>query len=248
VLDELQICAGDALSFTSSNAGIFGSNNVFTVLLSNANGDFSFPPPSLLGTFSNTGTSVQSFNLPSNAIGSENYKIRISSSEPQFTSAASQSFTINTLPLLEGDLSLLVCAQSANVDLPVILPEGGIYAGVGVSGNEFNPGTAGPGLTSLSYTYTNTAGCSSTLYGTAQVETCTTAETPFAILNGSNLITKGNFAVDVFDLQGKLVVKSRCIDTVIDLNTLVLHDGIYLIVISDGKTSIGKIVALNKQM
>jgi hypothetical protein len=68
------------------------------------------------------------------------------------------------------------------------------------------------------------------------------------MLNGSNLITKGNFVVDVFDLQGKLVVKSQCIDTVIDLNTLVFRDGIYLIVISDGKTSIGKIVALNKQM
>ena len=52
----------------------------------------------------------------------------------------------------------------------------------------------------------------------------------------------------IFDLQGKLVVKSQCIDTVIDLNTLVFRDGIYLIVISDGKTSIGKIVALNKQM
>jgi hypothetical protein len=190
---------------------------------------------------------VQTLSLPENAIGGSNYKLRISSSDPQFTGSASPAFTINTLPDLEGDLSLLVCAQSGVVDLPVILPECGVYSGVGVSGNSFNPGTAGPGLTSLSYTYTNTAGCSSTLFGTAQVETCTTAETPFAMLYGSNLITNGNFAVDVFDLQGKLVVKSRCFNTVIDLNTLVFRDGIYLIVIRDGNISMSKIAMLNGQ-
>jgi hypothetical protein len=83
--------------------------------------------------------------------------------------------------------------------------------------------------------------------GTAQVETCTSVEVPSAVLNGSFLITNGNFSVDVFDLQGKLVARSQCINTVIDLNTLVLRDGIYLILISDGTTSIGKIAALNKQ-
>lgn len=118
---------------------------------------------------------------------------------------------------------------------------------MGVSGNSFNPGAVSPGLVDLSYTYINTAGCSSTLFGTAQVETCTSAEVPSAILNGSNLITNGNFAVDIFDLHGKLVARSRCINTVIDLNTLVLRDGIYLILISDGTTSIGKIAALYKQ-
>lgn len=45
----------------------------------------------------------------------------------------------------------------------------------------------------------------------------------------------------------KLVARSQCNNTVIDVNTLVLRDGIYLILISDGSTSIGKIAALNKQ-
>jgi hypothetical protein len=220
---------------------------VFTVFLSNANGDFSFPPPTALGTFTNEGVSVQTLSLPENASGSSNYKLRISSTDPQFTGAPSSSFSINALPELEGDLSLLVCAQSGIVDLPVILPEGGIYEGSGVSGNAFNPALTGPGLIDLSYTYTNTAGCSSTLLGTAQVETCTSVEVPSAVLNGSFLITNGNFSVDVFDLQGKLVARSQCINTVIDLNTLVLRDGVYLILISDGTTSIGKIAALNKQ-
>jgi hypothetical protein len=246
-VNELQYCAGDALSFNSLTSNNFGANNVFTVFLSNANGDFSFPPPTALGTFTNEGASVQTLSLPENAIGSSNYKIRISSSEPQFTGSASPAFAINTLPILDGDLSVLVCAQSGEITLPVILPEGGVYSGVGVSGNSFNPGAVSPGLVDLSYTYTNTAGCSSTLFGTAQVETCTSAEVPSAILNGSNLITNGNFAVDIFDLHGKLVARSRCINTVIDLNTLVLRDGIYLILISDGTTSIGKIAALNKQ-
>jgi hypothetical protein len=247
VVDEEQYCAGDALSFNSLTSNNFGASNVFTVFLSNANGDFSFPPPTALGTFTNEGVSVQTLSLPENASGSSNYKLRISSTDPQFTGAPSSSFSINALPELEGDLSLLVCAQSGIVDLPVILPEGGIYEGSGVSGNAFNPALTGPGLIDLSYTYTNTAGCSSTLLGTAQVETCTSVEVPSAVLNGSFLITNGNFSVDVFDLQGKLVARSQCINTVIDLNTLVLRDGVYLILISDGTTSIGKIAALNKQ-
>ncbi|MFN5372330.1 MAG: T9SS type A sorting domain-containing protein, partial [Bacteroidia bacterium] len=246
VLDEQQYCAGDVLSFNSFTSENFGANNVFSVFLSNANGDFSFPPPTLLGTFTSEGASFETFSIPENLIGGSNYKILVSASEPQFTGAPSSSFSINALPELEGDLSLLVCAQSGLVDLPVIQPEGGIYNGVGVSGNAFNPALAGPGLIDLSYTYTNSAGCSSTLLGTAQVETCTSVEVPSAILNGSQLITKGNFSVDVFDMQGKLVGRSQCNNTVIDLNTLVLRDGIYLILISDGRTSIGKKAALIK--
>jgi hypothetical protein len=245
LVDEGQYCAGDVLSFTSLTSENFGENNVFSVFLSNANGDFSFPPPSLLGTFSNEGASLQAFSLPENLIGSSNYKILISASEPQFTGVASLPFEINSLPVLEGDLSLLVCAQSGLVDLPVIQPEGGIYNGLGVSGNAFNPAIAGPGLIDLSYTFTNTTGCSSTLLGTAQVETCTSVEVPSALLNGSQLITNGNFSVDVFDMQGKLVVSSQCNKTIVDLNTLVLQDGVYLVLISDGRTSISKIVGLN---
>ncbi len=37
---------------------------------------------------------------------------------------------------------------------------GGTYSGTGVSGNTFNPSTAGVGTTNLTYNYTDAGGCS----------------------------------------------------------------------------------------
>jgi hypothetical protein len=235
VVDELQYCAGDALSFNSLTSNNFGANNVFTVFLSNANGDFSFPPPSILGSFTSEGASVQTFSLPSISIGSSNYKIRINSSEPQFTGAASSPFTINALPVIEGDLNLLVCAQSTEVELPIMEPQGGIYEGNGVIGNTFHPDLTGPGIFQVSYTYTNNAtGCSATAIGTASVEACTNLAGEVRIINKTITFPAAVENCLLYDLQGRNVGNLYTPSSLFDVSQFNLPKGIYIGIYSIG--------------
>ena len=228
VVDNLQYCAGDALSFNNLTSNNFGANNVFTVFLSNANGDFSFPPPTALGTFTNEGASVQTFGIPENVVGGSNYKIRISSSEPQFTGAASPDFTINTLAVLEGDLSVLVCAQLGEVDLPLIEPLGGIYTGTAVANGVFNPGLSGPGNFIVTYTYTNSAGCSSALSGTVSVEECTLIETEMRINNKTFIFPIGVERCFIYDLQGREMGRLDTQSGLVDVSQFNFSNGIYI--------------------
>jgi len=52
-------------------------------------------------------------------------------------------------------------------------PEGGIYSGPGVNNDYFSPNTAGVGLHTLTYTYTDVTGCSNEAQQTVLVEDCT---------------------------------------------------------------------------
>ena len=52
-------------------------------------------------------------------------------------------------------------------------PSGGTYTGTGVSGNVFNPATAGAGTHTLMYVYTDGNGCSNNDTTIVQVDLCT---------------------------------------------------------------------------
>ncbi len=52
------------------------------------------------------------------------------------------------------------------------LPAGGSYSGPGVSGGMFNPGVAGPGTHTITYTYTDVNNCSGTATQTIFVDIC----------------------------------------------------------------------------
>lgn len=52
------------------------------------------------------------------------------------------------------------------------LPAGGTYSGPGVSGGMFNPGVAGPGTHTITYTYTDQNNCSGTATQTIFVDIC----------------------------------------------------------------------------
>jgi len=74
--------------------------------------------------------------------------------------SASQSITVYTSPLVTLDPVASVCLD-ANAVVLVGLPEGGIYSGTGVAGNEFIPSVAGAGTFTLTYTYVDpVTGCS----------------------------------------------------------------------------------------
>jgi hypothetical protein len=49
------------------------------------------------------------------------------------------------------------------------LPAGGVYSGTGVSNGIFDPAVSGVGIFNITYTYTDTAGCSNTATRTIEV-------------------------------------------------------------------------------
>jgi hypothetical protein len=76
---------------------------------------------------------------------------------------ALDSVTINVNPLPNVILNNFsgVCINSLSFNLSGGSPSGGTYSGNGVSGNSFAPSTVGTGTHSITYTYINGNGCSS---------------------------------------------------------------------------------------
>jgi hypothetical protein len=65
-----------------------------------------------------------------------------------------------------------LCINQGTVQLPAGTPAGGVYSGTGVSGNTFDPASAGAGTFWTYYTYTNSSGCSLTDSTQITVDIC----------------------------------------------------------------------------
>ncbi|MDC0257895.1 T9SS type A sorting domain-containing protein, partial [Crocinitomicaceae bacterium] len=73
-----------------------------------------------------------------------------------------QTLTLNGLPsvILDAYSMDSICADGSPIQLPNVLPAGGIFSGNGISGSEFDPELTGLlGTSVLTYTYTDTNGC-----------------------------------------------------------------------------------------
>jgi len=110
------------------------------------------------GTFSGTGISGNTFN-PSVA-GPGTYTITYTFIDGfTCTNSTSQTVIVHALPLVGFvGLNSSYCIDNAPVSLTG-LPLGGTFSGAGITGNIFNPGTAGVGTHPITYTYTDVYGC-----------------------------------------------------------------------------------------
>jgi gliding motility-associated-like protein len=109
------------------------------------------------GTFSGPGVSGSTFNPL--VAGPGNHTITYTLVVAGCTGTATQTIQVNALPVISITPITPKCVNSACVSL-VATPAGGIWSGVGVSGNTFCPSTAGIGTHTLHYTYTNpSTGC-----------------------------------------------------------------------------------------
>lgn len=70
-----------------------------------------------------------------------------------------------------------ICQNASNYTLVEGAPAGGVYSGTGVTTGSFNPSTAGPGMTTLTYTYSDANNCS-----TEATQTITVDATPTVTL------------------------------------------------------------------
>ncbi|HRC66811.1 MAG TPA: T9SS type A sorting domain-containing protein, partial [Bacteroidales bacterium] len=73
------------------------------------------------------------------------------------------TLTISDYPIVTLTPFETVCVNTDPFELTGGNPEGGLWQGIGVDTNYFNPSTAGAGEHPLSYTYTNEFGCSTTI-------------------------------------------------------------------------------------
>jgi hypothetical protein len=104
----------------------------------------------------NTGSTSSSINVSQTG----NYSVVVTANG--CTSQASQSVTVNPLPTMSlAAINPFTNINGSNIALSGN-PSGGVFSGNGVSGNSFNPQNAGLGSHLISYSYSNSNGCSNT--------------------------------------------------------------------------------------
>lgn len=132
------------------------------------------------GTYSGPGVSAGMFNPTAAGVGS--HTITYTYTDAQGCSnSASKTITVLALPTLTFGSIANVCQGSAQFTLSTAFPLGGTYSGTGVSNGKFNPVTAGVGTHTITYTFTNAAGCTNTATQTVTVNALPTVS--FATLN-----------------------------------------------------------------
>lgn len=126
----------------------------------------------------------------------------------------------NAAPNVTLDLSPVdsLCTTDGPVNLSGGLPAGGTYTGTGVSGGSFDPAVAGAGTHAITYTYTDSLGCTADTSAAIFVDVCIGVDGPLQDLMTlyPNPSDQPSFFLEatgldqaviirVSDLQGRLV-------------------------------------------
>ena len=140
----------------------------FTPICSNA-------PPVILtggspfgGIYSGVNVSNGAFN-PSGGSKVITYSVTYA---PGCVRSANRTYTVSTAPSVSLASPGTVCNTTPAYSLTGGSPTGGVYSGVGVVNNQFNPSVAGPGNHVILYTFTATNGCSASVNNQITVLDC----------------------------------------------------------------------------
>jgi hypothetical protein len=81
--------------------------------------------------------------------------------------------TFNTIPVVTFVAGVgVICLSDPAFALAAGSPNGGTYSGPGVTANNFDPQQAGPGTHGITYTFTDSAGCTSSATDSIMVDAC----------------------------------------------------------------------------
>ncbi|MBK7909423.1 T9SS type A sorting domain-containing protein [Candidatus Pollutiaquabacter sp.] len=120
------------------------------------------------GTYSGTGVSGSSFN-PVTA-GTGTFVLTYAYTDNNGCSGNDTSaITVNAAPTVSLGSFTAVCQNAGVQTLSGGSPAGGTYSGPGVSGTSFDPAVAGAGNHTITYAYTDAAGCSNSATATWRV-------------------------------------------------------------------------------
>ena len=146
--------------------------------------------------------------------------------------------------LFEPTLLFVDNDQACVTDGPIGMtgfPEGGIYLGIGVSGNLFYPEIAGPGNHTISYIFTDENGCSNRADQTIFVDDCNgiheIENTSVSIYPNPTLdmlyFTFKNWEADryiIYDATGKEITSAQIMRETSSIDVNALASGLYTIV------------------
>jgi hypothetical protein len=158
------------------------------------------------------------------ATASGNYAVTVTNTGG--CSATSTATVITVFPHPQAVFGTIadMCIYSSPITLTQGSPAGGIYAGNGVGGGQFDPAAAGLGTSTVSYYYTDANGCQDTVQTTILVDDCAGLEDyeatgiqvfpnpsagVFTIDAGTGIIS----SVSVFDHAGRLVTVLNGLNT-----------------------------------
>ncbi len=143
--------------------------------------------------FSYTGKGVTGNNFDPGAAGVGSHDVHYYYQDSYGCSdTATQSVVVNAKPNVNLGSMSDVCENTLSYNLSSGSPSGGNYFGNGISGNTFDPSTAGTGTHTIGYTYTNANGCSDTAYSSITVK-----GTPTASFNSVNSFCEDAATIDL---------------------------------------------------
>ena len=171
--------------------------------------------------------------------------------------------TINSIPSVTASASsVVVCVADAIVTLTGT-PTGGVWSGPGVSGSTFSPTSAGLGLHTAIYSYTDANGCEGITSVNVQVNACVglaenilaNGVSVYPNPNSGTFIVSANVNVneltlEMLDLQGRVVFSS--IENNIQsgftkqINMENVANGVYMLRITTNKEQVSLKVAVQK--
>lgn len=129
------------------------------------------------------GSITPSVDNPVNTAVPGNYTVTYTATDASGNPATpvTRSVKVNALPSVTCPADFAVYADAAAFTLTGGLPAGGTYSGTGVSGGQFDPATAGVGVHTITYTYTDGNTCSNSCTFTLTVRALPTFTTSDAV-------------------------------------------------------------------
>jgi hypothetical protein len=141
------------------------------------------------GTFSGPGVSGSSFD-PATA-GAGSHPISYSYTDGNgCSSSTTTTIVVHPLPTVTLNAAGPVCVDDEPITL-VGSPAGGTFSGAGVTGNQFDPAMAGAGNHTVTYSFTDSNGCSNSATTTIVVEVCRDTTPPVITCPPSVGVTAG---------------------------------------------------------
>jgi hypothetical protein len=126
------------------------------------------------GTYSGAGVSAGSFNPATAGVGTHTITYSYTDAN-SCTNSCTFTITVNALPVVSCPTNITgICSSDAAFALTDGSPAGGSFSGPGVSGGQFEPATAGGGVHTITYTYTDGNSCPNTCTFTITVTAATT--------------------------------------------------------------------------